>query len=98
MWGYRCDFTPSVADFGHLIEGHTYAMNIRLQNAGFSKLRFKVRAPKNKGIDVKYKIGPLAAGLASKVTITFKATGGTLREDGIYGKLYFYVTVIHIMQ
>lgn len=59
-------------------------MNIRLQNSGFSKLRYKVRA-QSKAIDIKYKIGPLAPGLASNVTITFKATGGVLREDGIYG-------------
>jgi len=60
-------------------------MNIRLQNAGFSKLRYKVRPPHHGGIDVKYKIGPLAPGLASRLTIIFKATGGVLREDGIYG-------------
>ena len=76
-----------MADFGYLVEGRTYSMNIRLQNSGWSKLRYKVLAPADKGINVKYRIGPLAPGLVAKIVVTFKAGGGELREDGIYGKI-----------
>ena len=87
-WGYRVHFHPGVADFGHVIEGVKYEMSVRLQNAGYCKLRFKVVAPTDPNLKVKYRIGPLAAGLATDLKISFMATGGVLREDGIYGKLF----------
>lgn len=84
-WGYRVHFHPGVADFGHLIEGAKYQINVKLQNAGYAKLRFKVFAPSDQNLQVQYRIGPLAAGLATDLKIIFTATGGVLREDGIYG-------------
>ena len=66
-----------------------YRMKIELKNTGMFTVRFKM-TPLD-GIKFKYKMGPIPAGMSTMVELEMMATGGVLREDGLFDLVHTLV-------
>jgi len=86
---HRLQFNPEIANFGILEEDQSYRMKIELKNTGMFTVRFKM-TPLD-GIKFKYKMGPIPAGMSTMVELEMMATGGVLREDGLFDLVHTLV-------
>ncbi|OAF69628.1 hypothetical protein A3Q56_02500 [Intoshia linei] len=77
----RLRLFPKSTHFGTICEGYTYVSNVWLINTGNDTIRFKIVQPSNfkndlqsiSSLQVKYKPGPIAAGLRRELKLIYHA-------------------------